>query len=140
MSESEANAARRVPTSEPMTEYVSASSASLTGSDSWTPICAIDDIAPDTGVCAWVADRQVAVFRVGNSAYALDNRDPFTGAHVLSRGLVSVRGGVLAVASPLHKQRFALATGECVDDPSMAVTAWRCRVRSGAIEVAPPAA
>jgi nitrite reductase (NADH) small subunit len=120
-------------------ESVSASSASRT-TDGWTPICAIAEIAPDTGVCALVDGQQVAVFRVGDSAYAIDNRDPFTGAHVLSRGLISVRGGVLAVASPLHKQRFALATGQCVDDPTMTVTAWPCRVRGGAIEVAPPTA
>jgi nitrite reductase (NADH) small subunit len=120
-------------------ESVSASSASR-ATDGWTPICAIADIAPDTGVCALVEGQQVAVFRVGDSAYAIDNRDPFTGAHVLSRGLISVRGGVLAVASPLHKQRFALTTGACVDDPSIAVNAWRCRVRGGAIEVAPPLA
>jgi nitrite reductase (NADH) small subunit len=99
-------------------------------------VCALDAIAPDTGVCALVGSHQVAVFRVGDRAYALDNRDPFTGAHVLSRGLVGVRGGVLAVASPLLKQRFALDTGECVDDPSARVATWPCRVRGGTVEIA----
>ena len=73
------------------------------------------------------------------AAYALDNRDPFTGAQVLSRGLVTGRGGTLAVASPLHKQRFALGTGVCVEDGTTRVEIYRCRVRDGIIEVETPA-
>ena len=105
----------------------------------WIAICALDGIVPDTGVCALVAGRQVAIFRVGEAAYALDNRDPFTGAQVLSRGLVTGRGGTLAVASPLHKQRFALGTGVCVEDGTTRVEIYRCRVRDGIIEVETPA-
>jgi len=101
----------------------------------WNAVCRLDAIIPDTGVCALVGGRQVAVFRVGDQAYAIDNRDPFTGSQVLSRGLVVVRGGVLSVASPLHKQRIALATGEHVDDPAVRVATWPCRVRDGVIEV-----
>jgi nitrite reductase (NADH) small subunit len=99
-------------------------------------ICPVDAILPDSGVCALIGDRQVAVFRVGDATYALDNVDPFTGAAVLSRGLVTSRGGTLAVASPLHKQRFALATGECVDDPSRRLDTWPTRVRAGVVEIA----
>jgi len=98
-------------------------------------VCRLDAILSGTGVCALIGGRQVAVFRVGDDAYAVDNRDPFTDAQVLSRGLVSVRGGVLAVASPLLKHRFALATGECVDDPSRRVASWPCRVEDGVVEV-----
>ena len=32
-----------------------------TPSDAWTPVCAVDDIVPNTGVCALVAGRHVAV-------------------------------------------------------------------------------
>ena len=31
----------------------------------WTAVCQADDIVPDTGVCARVEDRHVAVFRIG---------------------------------------------------------------------------
>jgi nitrite reductase (NADH) small subunit len=105
---------------------------------SWSRACRLDSIVPDTGVCALIAGRQVAVFRVGESVYALDNRDPFTGAAVLSRGLVTARNGALAVASPLHKQRFDLETGVCLDDAATRVETYRVRVRAGVIEIEHP--
>ena len=30
----------------------------------WQRICAVDDILPDTGVCALVEGRQIAIFRL----------------------------------------------------------------------------
>ena len=47
-------------------------------------ICDLEDILPDTGVCALVAGEQVAIFRVEDQLYAVGNRDPFSGANVLS--------------------------------------------------------
>jgi len=59
----------------------------------WTAVCAADDILPNTGVCALVDGRHVAVFRVGASQYfAIDNVDPKANASVLSRGLVGNLG------------------------------------------------
>jgi nitrite reductase (NADH) small subunit len=86
-------------------------------------------------VCARVGGVAVAVFRVGDHVYGLADRDPFTGASVLSRGIVGDRGGVLKVASPLHKQSFALDTGICLDDPTVSVPVFRCRVVDGHVEV-----
>jgi len=45
----------------------------------WVSICALDDIVPNTGVCALVEGKQVAVFNVAQgegSVYAIDNYDP----------------------------------------------------------------
>ena len=71
----------------------------------WTPICALDDIVPNTGVCALVGDDQVAVFHVGGHApqrvYAIANYDPNSDAAVLSRGLVGSLGERIVVASPI---------------------------------------
>ncbi|HET6787926.1 MAG TPA: nitrite reductase (NAD(P)H) small subunit, partial [Aquabacterium sp.] len=45
-----------------------------TASTLWTEVCATDDILPDTGVCALVAGRHVAIFRVGHELFlAIDN-------------------------------------------------------------------
>jgi nitrite reductase (NADH) small subunit len=99
-------------------------------------ICPLAAIAPDSGVAVLLAGRQIALFRLRDDrVFALGNRDPFTGAQVLSRGLVGDRAGVLKVASPLHKQSFALATGECLDDPSVRVPAYPARVRDGVVEI-----
>ncbi len=118
----------------------SAASASLpcASSAEWIAICPLEAILPDGGACALVRGTQIAVFRVGDHLYALGNRDPFSGASVLARGLVGDHAGVLTVASPIFKQRFALATGVCLDDPAVAVPTYACRVRHGVVEIAYP--
>jgi NAD(P)H-dependent nitrite reductase small subunit len=90
----------------------------------WTTICPVDHILPNTGVCALVEGRHVAVFRVGSGQlFAIDNVDPKSGASVLSRGLVGSLGGRTVVASPLYKQHYDLRTGECLESPEYAVQA-----------------
>lgn len=103
----------------------------------WVDVCALDAIVPDTGVCARLGDRQVAVFRLaGDRVFALDNYDPFARASVLSRGIVGDAGGVPKVASPAYKQSFDLRTGRCLDDPGVAVPTVPVRVSGGTVQLA----
>ncbi|TAM57337.1 MAG: nitrite reductase small subunit NirD [Rhodanobacter sp.] len=96
----------------------------------WTAVCALDDIVPDTGVCALVDGAQVAVFRVGErDLYAVDNLDPGSHAAVLARGLVGSLGERIVVASPITKQHFDLRTGECLEAPQHSVRAWQASLR-----------
>lgn len=70
-------------------------SIQLADGDGWLTVCDRSLLTPGRGVAALLPDgRQVALFvdRAGR-AYAIDNRDPFTGAYVLSRGLVGSVGG-----------------------------------------------
>lgn len=106
-------------------------------STAWTTVCALDDILPDTGVCARVQGRHVAVFRLGDGRlYAIDNVDPKSGASVLARGLVGNLGDVTVVASPLYKNHFDLATGACLELPECSVTAHAVRCDGGQVLVA----
>src|SRR4249920_3038531 len=85
----------------------------------WVPVCRLDDIVPNTGVCALVGGRQVAVFRLDDDRiYGVDNHDPFSRANVISRGIVGDLKGELVVASPVYKQHFNLLTGRCIEDAS----------------------
>lgn len=103
----------------------------------WTAICAFDDILPNTGVCALVEDRHVAIFRVGqDQCFAIDNVDPKNGASVLSRGLIGNLGDKIVVASPLYKHHFDLKTGECLESPDLSVRAHEVRIDSGRVLVA----
>ena len=106
----------------------------------WTPICALDDIVPNTGVCAPVGDEQVAVFHVSGGApqrvYAIGNYDPNADAAVLSRGLIGNLGERIVVASPIYKQHFDLATGECLEAPGNSVPAYAAKVEDGKVWVA----
>jgi nitrite reductase (NADH) small subunit len=105
----------------------------------WRPVCALADIPPDTGACALVEGRQIAIVRVGEAGlYALDNRDPFSGAYVIARGIVGSAGGAPKIASPMYKQSFDLATGRCLDDPHVALAVYPVRVRAGRVELRLP--
>jgi nitrite reductase (NADH) small subunit len=105
--------------------------------DSWTQVCATNDILPDTGVCALVNGRHVAVFRLGEARYfALDNVDPKSGASVLARGLLGNLGERLVVASPIYKNHFDLATGECLEAPEHSVQAHAVRVDGDRVLIA----
>jgi len=100
------------------------------------PVCKLDDIVPDTGVCALVGNRQVAVFRLDDErVYAIDNHDPFSHANVLSRGIVGDINGELVVASPIYKQHFSLITGRCLEDADVSVPVYGARVEDGWILV-----
>lgn len=103
---------------------------------SWTDVCPADDILPDTGVCALVQGRHVAVFRVGaDRFFAIDNVDPKSGASVLSRGLVGSLGERIVVASPLYKQHIDLQSGECIEQPELSVNAHAVRTEGGVVQV-----
>jgi NAD(P)H-dependent nitrite reductase small subunit len=102
----------------------------------WTAICRLDDIVPNSGVCALVGVQQIAVFRLDDgSVYALSNHDPFSKANVLSRGIVGDVKGEVVVASPVYKQHFSLATGQCVEDPGVKVAVFPARVADGMVQV-----
>lgn len=97
--------------------------------DDWFTVCDLSQLMPGRGVAALLPDgRQVALFRDrAGELYGIDNRDPFVGAAVLSRGLTGTHEGRPFVASPLLKQRFDLLSGQCLDDETVAVTAYEVR-------------
>jgi nitrite reductase (NADH) small subunit len=102
----------------------------------WIPICPYPRLEPERGVAALVEGHAVAVFRLHDgSVCAIGNVDPFTGASVLSRGIVGSRAGAPTVASPLHKQVYDLRTGICLDVPDVRVPTYPVRLRDGLVEV-----
>jgi nitrite reductase (NADH) small subunit len=105
----------------------------------WVPICPVDRLVPDRGVAALVEGHQVAVFLLGTGeVFAVDNIDPFSGAAVLSRGLIGDLDGIPTVASPVFKQRFDLRSGRCVDADGVRIATWPSRQGGGVVEVAVP--
>lgn len=117
----------------------------------WHAVCPVDDLLPERGVAALVDGVQVALFLLaqpheGRSVFALQNFDPFSGAYVMSRGIVGTRGGVPTAASPIYKQIFSLVTGECLaladKEPKGGhgpdLTAYPVQVRDGVVHVGTP--
>ncbi|MCU5771849.1 nitrite reductase small subunit NirD [Erwiniaceae bacterium BAC15a-03b] len=103
----------------------------------WHNICNLNDILPATGVCAWVNQQQVAIFRPrkDEQLFAISNIDPFADASVLSRGIIAEHQQELWVASPLKKQRFRLRDGLCMEDESHSVAHFPVRINEGRVEV-----
>ena len=105
----------------------------------WVTVCDAGDLTPDRGRAARVGDVVVALFALADgSVFAVDERDPFTDAHVMSRGIVGDADGTPTVASPIYKQRFDLRSGACLEDPAVAIGTWPVRVHGGWVEVAAP--
>ncbi|WP_321899094.1 nitrite reductase small subunit NirD [Paraburkholderia heleia] len=105
----------------------------------WVPVCTLNDIVPNTGVCALVKGEQIAVFHVDDGdarVYAIGNYDPNSHAAVLSRGLVGSFGERIVVASPIYKHHFDLSTGECIEAPQHSVNAFPARVENGQVWIA----
>ncbi|WP_269619728.1 nitrite reductase small subunit NirD [Zhongshania sp. BJYM1] len=102
---------------------------------SWTTVCSIDDILPNTGVAALIEEMQVAVFRVDDTIYALANKDPFSNANVLSRGIICSIKGTLVVASPIYKQHFSLEAGQCLEDDSVSIACYEARTEGNSVQI-----
>lgn len=100
------------------------------------PVCRLDELVACRGAAALVDGRQVAVFRLPQgSVYAIDNHDPFSGANVLSRGIVGDLKGEIVVASPIYKQHFSLVSGYCIEDDTVSVPVYPVRTLRGMVEV-----
>lgn len=105
----------------------------------WTAVCPLARLQPERGVAALFGATQVAIVRTHDGeVLAIGNVDPFSGAAVLSRGIVGDRGGVPTIASPVYKQAFDLRTGRCLDDAAVSVPTYPVRVRDGHVEVGLP--
>jgi nitrite reductase (NADH) small subunit len=104
----------------------------------WTTACAYERLIPGRGVGVLLdGGAQAALFRLDDgSVHAIGNLDPFSGAAVLSRGIVGDRGGRVAVQSPIMKQAFSLEDGSCLDDPAVSVPVYPVRVTDdGVIQI-----
>lgn len=103
----------------------------------WQDVCSIDDLQPDSGICALVDGQQVALFYMPkeSAVYALNNYDPFGKANVLSRGLIGDINGQPVVASPLYKQHFNLQTGICLEDETITIPTYAVRMENGSVQI-----
>jgi nitrite reductase (NADH) small subunit len=103
----------------------------------WVPVCELDDLVPDRGAAALVEGKQIALFRLmpQNDVLAIANRDPFSNANVLARGIVGSVGDTVVVASPMYKQHFDLRAGHSIEHPDIAVDTFLTRVTGGLVEI-----
>ncbi|MGL5829414.1 MAG: nitrite reductase small subunit NirD [Angustibacter sp.] len=119
-----------------MTTTELSDSPTLTAPTQWVAVCAYDSLLPERAVAALIDGHQIAIIRTHDGqVFAVGQRDPFSGANVISRGIVGTRGGVNTITSPVYKQAFDLHTGQCLDDPSIHLPTWPTRNHNGAVQI-----
>ncbi|HFK3156285.1 MULTISPECIES: nitrite reductase large subunit NirB [Citrobacter] len=101
----------------------------------WQAVCNVEAIPERLGVGARLGERQIALFRFGETVFALDDREPGSDANVLSRGILGDAGGEPIVISPLYKQRIRLRDGRQCDSGEPMVRAWPVKVEGGTVWV-----
>ncbi|NLF04788.1 MAG: nitrite reductase small subunit NirD [Actinomycetales bacterium] len=109
----------------------------------WVGVCRVTDLEPERGAAALLGADQLALVRLlDDSVLAVQQLDPFSGAYVISRGIVGSR--VVdgeerpTIASPMYKQVFDLGTGACLDPVGgepQALRTWPVRVVDGEVQV-----
>lgn len=99
----------------------------MTKQAEWFDLCSINDLVPNSGVCALFNEEQVALFYLPSEqkVYALGQHDPFGKANVISRGIIGSKEDKLFVASPLYKQHFLLEDGSCLEDETVSLPVWK---------------
>ena len=107
-----------------------------------------EDLEDNLGAGVLLPDgTQIALFRVptgepdragrmpGSTVFAVSNIDPYSGAAVISRGIVGEVDGEPTVASPLLKQRFSLSDGHSFEDADHRLEVFPVETSGGRILV-----
>ena len=118
--------------------------------DSLVAICPLEALTPERGAAALLPDgTQIGVFLLDDgSVHAVQQLDPYSGTHILSRGLVgthrlTVEGEseerlVPTLSSPMYKQTWDLDTGAVIDAGGGAahpIAVFDVEVRDGQVHV-----
>jgi nitrite reductase (NADH) small subunit/3-phenylpropionate/trans-cinnamate dioxygenase ferredoxin subunit len=93
-------------------------------------VCRVEDLVEGEGRTVKAGGKLVAVFRVRDELFAIDDVCPHMGAS-LSAGYVE--NGI--VTCPWHAWRFRLADGAWADNPRIKTGCYPVRVENGAIQV-----
>ena len=94
-----------------------------------------DEFPPGSSKIVRQGSLFVGVHNCGGELYAIGNRDPYSGAYVISRGITGSHDGVPTVASPMYKHVFDLRNGACLDDPTVALPTYPVRRYRGLVWV-----
>ena len=102
----------------------------------WIRIATRDSIPPREGRSAWIGDREIALFNLGDRFLAVDNRCPHKGGP-LADGIVTLN----AVVCPLHAWKVDLERGSVQRpaDATACVRTYPTRVEEDVVWIELPA-
>lgn len=101
-----------------------------TGLEGWTAVATLEDLPDGEVMEAMVGDRALALARVGDDVYALDDLCPHAGGPL---GDGTLEGCELTC--PWHGWTFDVSTGQCTMDPSLKAGTVEAKVHGGQVYV-----
>ncbi len=93
-------------------------------------VCRLDDLVEGRARRVEAAGRAIALYRVGDSVFALSARCPHAGGDLGSGWLEE--GEAIC---PLHRWRFRLSDGRCTSVRGESVSRLECEVGGGGVWV-----
>jgi nitrite reductase/ring-hydroxylating ferredoxin subunit len=94
-------------------------------------VARLDDIPPGSGASFTVADKDVAIFNVDGTIYAIDDSCLHKGS---SLGAGQLEGKIVTCRS--HGWRFDVTTGSTISSPGYGVASYATKVVGGKILIA----
>lgn len=79
----------------------------------WQRAASVADVKADQGLPVKVGDKTLAIYRVGDNVYALEDVCPHADA-LLSSGFIDGD----KVECPLHQAQFHIPSGKCLGPPA----------------------
>jgi nitrite reductase (NADH) small subunit len=89
----------------------------------WGPVAQLSDLPTDTGCVVEVEGRQVALFRVGDEVFAMENECPHREGPI---GEGDLEDGV--VTCPWHAWQVDVRTGAVAYRPELCAKTYPCNV------------
>jgi len=100
-------------------------------SDEFVTVARVADVAPGTAKAVVVGEREIALFNVDGTFYALDNTCPHQGGPLAEGWIEGTR-----VTCPWHAWTFELTTGGMTLGDFASVDAFEVRIDSDMVRVA----
>ncbi len=97
----------------------------------WHDVAAAGDVAEDTPLAVKVGEREIGIYALNGSYYALEDVCPHAYA-LLSQGFVDGE----EIECPLHGAKFHIPTGKCTKEPAdRDLAKYEVRVEGGRLFV-----
>lgn len=93
-------------------------------------VAALDELPEQTGLVVQAGRQEVALFKVGETVYALENECPHREGPI---GEGDLDGEI--VTCPFHAWQINVRTGEVEGIPGLCSRSYPCRVENGAVYV-----
>ncbi len=94
---------------------------------------AVQDVPPGHSKLLYIQGREIALFNVDGTFYAVKNSCPHRGV-ALAQG--AVENGILTCAG--HAWQFDLRTGDCVSHPPAGVRCYPVEIRGDSVWIEVP--